>query len=140
MNSLDLHTSQIPGTSGHRMHYGINPWRYNRYAFWLTPAITGQYKPTRNAQDYSLDNANTIGEPPLLVEVHVPVCKRILISRGVARTSRWQAQHGHTNHVPRPRPAFRRLQYGNVEATRGSGGMLPQKVFEFPRTILRLLY
>ena len=76
MNSLDLHTSQIPGTSGHRMHYGINPWRYNRYAFWLTPAITGQYNPTRSAQDYSLDNANTIGEPPLLVEVHVPVCKR----------------------------------------------------------------
>ena len=76
MNSLDLHTSQIPGTSGHRMHYGISPWTYNRYAFWLTPAITGQYKPTRHAQDYSLDNANTIGEPPLLVEVHIPVCKR----------------------------------------------------------------
>ena len=62
------------------MHYRINPWTYHRYAFWITPAITGQYKPTRHAQDYSLDkfqdNANKIGEPLLLVEVHVPVCKR----------------------------------------------------------------
>ena len=38
--------------------------------------------------------------------------------------------------VPRPRPAFSGLPYGNGEATRGVWGMLPQKSFELPRSIL----
>ena len=33
--------------------------------------------------------------------------------------------------VPRPRPAFLRLQYGNAEATREVWGILPQKMLEF---------
>ena len=44
-----------------------------------------------------------------------------------------RAQHGHTmfaSLVPRPRPAFSRLQYGNAEATRGVWGLLPQKILE----------
>ena len=36
-----------------------------------------------------------------------------------------------TSLVPRPRPAFSGLQYGNAEATRGVWGMLPQKILEF---------
>ena len=56
-----------------------------------------------------------------------------------------RAQHGHTTFaslVPRPRPAFSRLQYGNAEATRGVWGLLPQKIFgsfELPKSILCLL-
>ena len=46
-----------------------------------------------------------------------------------------RAQRGHTTFasslVPRPRPAFSGLQYGNAEATRGVWGMLPQKILEF---------
>ena len=46
-----------------------------------------------------------------------------------------RAQHGHTTFasslVPRPRPAFSGLQYGNGEATRGVWGMLPQKILSF---------
>ena len=36
-----------------------------------------------------------------------------------------------TSLVPRPRPAFSGLKYGNAEATRGGWGMLPQKILEF---------
>ena len=53
-----------------------------------------------------------------------------------------RAQHGHTTFaslVPRPHSAFSRLQYGNAEATGGIWWMLPQKIFELPRSILRLL-
>ena len=45
-----------------------------------------------------------------------------------------RAQHGHTmfasSLVPRPRPAFCHLQYGNAEASRGVWGMFPPKILE----------
>ena len=36
-----------------------------------------------------------------------------------------------TSLVPRPRPAFSGMQYGNAETTRGVWEMLPQKILEF---------
>ena len=50
-----------------------------------------------------------------------------------------RAQHGHTTFasslVPRPRPAFSRLQYGNAEATRKVS--IPQKILEFVSFLAR---
>ena len=46
-----------------------------------------------------------------------------------------RAQHGHTTFasslVPRPRPAFSGLQYGNAEATRRGLGDAPRENFGF---------
>ena len=58
-----------------------------------------------------------------------------------------RAQHGHTtcttfaSLIPRPRPAFSRLQYRNAEATRGLGAAPPENfgTFELPKSILGLL-
>ena len=46
-----------------------------------------------------------------------------------------RAHNGHimfaSSLVPRSRPAFSRLQYGNAEATRRVWGLLPHKILEF---------
>ena len=45
-----------------------------------------------------------------------------VFSSGVARAQPMPGHSMGTSLVPRPRPAFSGLQYGNAEATRGSGG------------------
>ena len=65
-------------------------------------------------------------------------CSSLLIS-GVARA---QPMPGHSmgTMFAYPGPAqLLHLQYGNTEATRGSGGRFPRGIFELPRSILRLL-
>ena len=63
-----------------------------------------------------------------------PSIQHLPLTSGVARA---QPMAGHSmgtlrlSFVPRPRPAFSRLQYRNAEATRGVWGMLPQKILDF---------
>ena len=50
---------------------------------------------------------------------------------GVARAQPMPGHSMGTSLVPRARPAFSGMQYGNAETTRGVWGMLPQKILGF---------
>ena len=109
--------------------YGV-PSRCTRCRFlhWCTVGSTWSCHIRNSAGTCCLD----VGEG-----MNVPVQYTLFNLSSTSGVARAQPMPGHSmgtlrlSLVPRPRPAFSRLQYRNAEATRGVWGMLPQKILDF---------